>query len=306
MNVVLLFGAGASAFSGACHPSCPPLGDGLFDALYNEGLPASSLDKKHIDVFRKDGFEAGMDSVAELGSQFVVPLQKQLAIFLSKFEIRAENHYLNLVKHLGDQCKQICFSTLNYDVLLEQALSQHGILFNCNPYKNSETNAQVLKPHGSSNFLPRLPKHIHLNNIETGVRGSIIEGFGTDVVTSHNEIVKWCEDAHHNAIPPAMSLYAKGKNCLANSKDIEQIQDHWGEIVMKAKLVVLIGVRCTVEDTHIWEPIKKSKCRLAVVDPNKSEIREWAANNGGQYIFNYGDCFGSSISKICNSISATL
>ena len=85
MKVVILFGAGASAFSGECNPCCPPLGDNLFAELQLDGAPASELDEKYVEVFKKDGFEAGLDYSAELGSKFIVPFLQQMAIYFAKF-----------------------------------------------------------------------------------------------------------------------------------------------------------------------------------------------------------------------------
>jgi len=61
------------------------LGDNLFAELQLDGAPASELDEKYVEVFKKDGFEAGLDYSAELGSKFIVPFLQQMAIYFAKF-----------------------------------------------------------------------------------------------------------------------------------------------------------------------------------------------------------------------------
>ncbi|MHB0972425.1 MAG: hypothetical protein ACYC7A_20165 [Thermoanaerobaculia bacterium] len=59
MSTPFLFGAGASAFSGACLPRLPPMGSALFDELASRGGIAQQVELDLAAVFRTD-FEAGM------------------------------------------------------------------------------------------------------------------------------------------------------------------------------------------------------------------------------------------------------
>ena len=61
MSVAFLFGAGASAFSGECRPTTPPLGKDLFAELVKLGGVAASVEPDLAACFTD--FEFGMEEL---------------------------------------------------------------------------------------------------------------------------------------------------------------------------------------------------------------------------------------------------
>lgn len=317
MSVVILFGAGASAFSGPCHPHCPPLGKDLLSALREDGPPVSELESKYADIFNNEGFEKGMKAVWHLGSRFSAPLQRQIAKYLSSFEIKDGNHYIELLSHLVEKRNHICFASLNYDVLLEQAINKLGIGHNYEPANKSAVGTNykppkeqedilVMKLHGSSNFLPKIPLNWNFSNNSMSNEGCLIEGNGIEIAHSHARVREWCDDPRHGDVAPAMCLYAEGKNVLANRMDIEYLQACWKQIVLNAKLVVLVGVGLVEEDTHIWESIKQSNATLAIVDPEQENVRNWSIHYRKQDVVSYGESFKEAIDTIADAVLAVV
>lgn len=165
--VTIIFGAGASYGSGenTCVPYNPPLGKDLFAHLVRMGGEFSRLSEESKLIFQTQGFEAGMATIED-DSRAINPLQKELACYLSGFEIRPGNGYIRLFNKLHNVLKDICIVTLNYDLLIEQALGLQG--FNID-YNDDKKGITVLKPHGSSNFLPRFPKGMTITGSMTAI-----------------------------------------------------------------------------------------------------------------------------------------
>lgn len=121
--VTILFGAGASFGSGSCTPYNPPLGNDLFSKLNEQGGNFSKLNDDIKAKFIDHGFEAGMASIKD-DSRNITPMQKEMACYLSKFVIKNDNAYARLFNKLRVELSKITIVTLNYDLLIEQAISR--------------------------------------------------------------------------------------------------------------------------------------------------------------------------------------
>jgi hypothetical protein len=299
---MILFGAGASRFSGPCYPANPPLGDRLFDDLVKMGGACSKLAPKYQEIFRCSGFEAGMEAVTHLGSKFVLPMLKETAMFLSDFSIREGNHYFLLVAALGKRIlSETCFASLNYDLLLEQSLLANGI--NCEYVRGSHAaprSVPVLKLHGSSNFLPILPEGLIIEGNFFGGLGNYVVGLPTKVVARYAEIAQWCLSPRNEDMAPVLSVYAKGKPVAVNSGFVEQIQNQWLEHLEEADLIILVGVRYVEHDTHVWDPLAKARAVIAVVNP-EFDVANWAKAKRRAPTFHLARGF-SEIARIVEAI----
>ncbi len=78
MSSVFLFGAGASAFSGECIPTAPPLGKDLFLELKKLGGVASRIDGELAEVFCD--FEAGMAELRVRDDLQTIPFLNEMAV----------------------------------------------------------------------------------------------------------------------------------------------------------------------------------------------------------------------------------
>ena len=67
------------------------------------------------------------------------------------------------------------------------------------------------------------------------------------------------------------------KTLLTHTEAFEGMQAFWTQKVMKAKAVVLIGVRYVPGDEHIWQSLLDSEADLLVVDPSFDAIESWGA-----------------------------
>ena len=103
-KVVLLFGAGASAFSGPVRyrgdqNRSPPLGsgpNGLFAALLREGGVAASFPAQ-VQAALIEDFESGMHLLERMPGTWHCAFQRQIALHLASYSIRPHNHYLELL-----------------------------------------------------------------------------------------------------------------------------------------------------------------------------------------------------------------
>jgi len=270
--IAIIFGAGASYGSGRCNPHPPPLGAQLFDHLENLNGEFSKLDENTKIIFREKGFEEGMARVNN-SSIIINPLQKELASYLSQFTIEQDNAYARLFRKIKRHVKNIKTITLNYDLLIEQSLSNNDFPVD---YNNNNEGATLLKPHGSSNFLPKLPTGMVLSGNTMQGNGAYIEGLATQAVSTKDEIVAWCNDPKNSDLSPILAMYAEGKRVVINPSLVKKIQEEYTKTIHQAELIIIIGVRYMPQDEHIWRPIEDAKSQVVLVDPYPKDSIKWA------------------------------
>lgn len=270
-KTVVLFGAGASAYSDP-QINCPPLGDHLLEALHFQSYVARILldNPAYRRLFKAKGFEVGMMEAAHdnsLPKNFIAILQRDIARFLSSFDITERSFYSSLLDNVLISPDNIGFVSLNYDILLEQALSERSLGYYCHPEDYKDDALPLMKPHGSSNFLPDM-QGITMKG--TTVRGlaRVLGGPATNIVNSRSDISLWLNDPHNEDMCPVMSYYAKGKAFYCNGDYVDGIRQHYAAMVADAESIVIIGTKYTAEDTHLWQPIMSSQASVYIVDPD--------------------------------------
>lgn len=229
------------------------------------------LDDASKSAFRTDGFEAGMATIAD-DNRLINPLQKELACYLAKFSVKPDNAYVRLFNKLRGCIDKITITTLNYDLLIEQSLASHSFHIDYNGRGNG---INLLKPHGSSNFLPQLPDGMVMSgNVMIGC-GAYVGGLETKAVSTSDEIEAWCNDQKNSDLSPVLAMYAEGKRVVINRDLITNTQSRYSEIIASSRLVVLVGIKHIHHDAHIWEPIEKTRPKLFVVDPYPQSTIDW-------------------------------
>lgn len=298
--VTLIFGAGASFGSGGCSPTNPPLGKDLFKCLSDRGGAFSRLDKETNLIFESLGFEAGMSMIAD-DSRQINPLQKELACYFSGFKVERDNAYVRLFNKLGSVINKLNIATLNYDLLIEQALSIHGLHFE---YSGQGSGINLFKPHGSSNFLPQLPAGWNLSgNAMIGV-GTFFEGLEAKAVSSQEEVSRWCNDPRNSDLSPVLAIYAKGKRVVINRELVNKIQSGFADSVKKSSLVVLVGIEYIEHDAHVWQPIQESNVDILIVNPFPAVTLNWAKREGLNKVTVFEKSFDKSVWDIAKFVRA--
>ncbi|MUK79154.1 hypothetical protein GNP84_19975 [Aliivibrio fischeri] len=296
--ITFIFGAGASYGSGMTVPYNPPLGNYLFNNLVSLNGEFSRLSKKSRDVFEQYGFEDGMATISN-DSQIINPLQKEIACYLSKFQVTNENAYTRLFNKIRNLMPKVNVVTLNYDTLIEQALALNHYHTD---YNGSGYGVTVLKPHGSSNFLPKIPTGSSFENITAVGCRTFFEGLQTDAVSTCDEVKQWCNNPQNGSLSPVLSMYEKGKRVVINTELINNIQNKYKSVISESNLVVLIGIKYIPDDTHILQPLENNNSFLLVVDPYPEEINEWIKKTGKKNTKVIQSGFSDSVWEITKSI----
>jgi hypothetical protein len=296
--ISLIFGAGASFGSGGCYPSPPPLGNDLFNEL--EGLHGAfaKLDNSSKSAFKVDGFEAGMATIAD-NSRVINPLQKELASYLSKFTIKPDNAYVRLFNKLGNCLKQLNIATLNYDLLIEQSIARHGHDID---YNANDEGINLLKLHGSSNFLPQIPNGCVFSGNTMIGGGTYFEGLETNAVSTVQEVESWCQDPQNSDLSPVLAMYAKGKRVVVNRNLIQNTQKKYSELIAKSRLVVLVGIKYIPHDDHIWGPICHARPEMLIVDPYPQGTIDWVLANNFDNVTVVEKSFDSAVWDITKAV----
>lgn len=268
-KAVILFGAGASnGAEGMKNP--PPPGRDLFGkltVLYPDtwGKLPYSLSKRF-----ENNFELGMEEWYNKTND-VAYLIKDMGIFFSKFMIDNphKNLYCRIIARYTEQLKskEILFATINYECLLEYAtyhLKQKFTLW------GNDEGIKIMKLHGSCNFITPMTRG------KLKVNYNRYSFFDIPLAIIPPSDVE--EEMNNNGLPPAMSIYARGKDLNIGRKDIKQTQKEFQDMVSNANLVIVVGVKPNPEDHHIWDYLRDMKGKLVLVSPDK-ECNRWRKKN---------------------------
>lgn len=287
MKVLFFFGAGASHGCGGTN-SPPPLGNSLFSSLRKE-FPSTwgSLPENLKEKFDKN-FEEGMETIWQRYSSNIAILMQQMAVFFSGYYVsnKDENLYVKILLKLQENelLNKSIFSTLNYECLLEHAVSLLGKKINY--FTLAEDSVNILKLHGSCNFVN---KGIQATRGVQYTAGVVFDG-GLNVIQPH-EVRSYCFG--NNSLYPAMSIFMHGKQLQISKSSIENIQKTWSDVVLKAEKVFIIGVYPNLWDKHIWDVLSKTNTKIYYCG-SKEGFKKWQTAKNRQDIFmgeKFYNCF---------------
>jgi len=184
-----------------------------------------------------------------------------MARFFAKFSLdgTGQDLYTRLLEFLKstDMLLAATFASLNYDCLLE--LAAVGLGSNVNYFARDEDPSalQVLKLHGSCNFIT--PEFSNMRPYLTNP-GSFL-GCQLDALSPRN-LQKVLDGKFRDGINhyfyPILSLYAIGKNTHLAPEKIQQFRNAWLDEAAQATHLAIVGVRFNPADTHITDPVRQT------------------------------------------------
>ena len=213
-------------------------------------------------------------------SQVIAPLMKDMAIYLIQLRPYSyESLYDLLVKRLIKLklLDSFLFSTLNYDCILEFCLLNQNRKISYWNY-GTEDSVPVWKLHGSANWFS---KDIEASEGVTFTKGVTFEG-GLKAHLDTNEVIE--KSIVNQGLYPSMCLFMRGKPIQIAPSIIMDQQKKWSETVAAAKTMTCIGINPLPEDSHIWEPIARTKAKLYFIG-NKTAFNDWAQEFRGKNAF---------------------
>jgi hypothetical protein len=258
---------------------------------------AARVDADLTAAFVRD-FEAGMDRFWAERNVETTELLRDMARFFAKFEPLPGNLYGELMKVFRVTRKLPVMVTTNYDLLIEQAVTQEGLLITYGKPPVGARNVPVLKIHGSCNFLPDLePRQISgiAFDMSSSPSSSIVET-GVRAATSGQEIIDFCN--REDSIAPALAMYSPAKRPLFCGNFIRHQQQAWLSSLGATSRIYIIGLRIHLVDKHIWDPLAKSKAPLHYVGKEPDEFIDWAHASRRKRAFVLAESFEDAIPKI--------
>jgi hypothetical protein len=105
MQVLFLFGAGASKYAGGVAPASPPDGKGLFEALtQHDSFFRDKVDPNIAQAFREK-FEKGMEELVAKQGEYVTMFLIKMSQYFLQFHIVdcSENLYVRLFELLRNK-----------------------------------------------------------------------------------------------------------------------------------------------------------------------------------------------------------
>jgi hypothetical protein len=173
----------------------------------------------------------------------------------------------------ADVLSDTVFVSLNYELLLEQALHLSGRKPHYGFAHNGDT--LVLKPHGSCNWLvePRLRAR-GTGNTQGGPMIALVGGDVRLVPASIRQVVE--EFEAHLLIPPAMSLYAIGKPSMVAPIVVDEVRREYERRIAGAERIIMIGVAPYERDDHLFRPMIDATADIFYVGADDPVFRERA------------------------------
>lgn len=268
MPNVFLFGAGVSAFCGGIIPRNPPLGNHLFRELCEYDRYFDSIEDPIRSEFN-DNFEKGMASFTLSKNPDIGIFIRKMASYFLQFETSDyhKSSYYNILKIVKDKRIKARMATLNYDLLLDQAIAAVGGV------RGTIGADLILKIHGAPNLWP---------DVIGMIRNSVFAYSGRANVEApirrgtQSEAEGWCKT--EDSIAPAMSLYAIGKKNYYSPTFVEGQQAEFVRIIYQSKAIVIAGVHLNEDDTHIWNSLANSPADIGVINPNYQTYQKWSIN----------------------------
>ena len=283
-EVVFLFGAGASKGAENILPCEPPLGSDLYDKLAerypNEWGHGSQLGR-YSEGLRRDFEKAMFDEVVpHQPTLSILEWQQKMALYFSSFIIDSTGNdlYSQLLLFLLESSKieKAIFASLNYDCIFEQAALRLGLRVDYSSGERRGGVIQVLKVHGSCNFITVDIKgqRPYLTNPNSFTECAIecippveLESILLSKFSRY--------DVYHY---PVLSLYSLGKDTFVGGMRIQKIRYTWAECLSNACILAVIGVRPNEEDAHIWNPIRETRAKPLYIG-SESGFQEWRKAN---------------------------
>lgn len=277
MENLVLIGAGASTGAdkntGKISPEQPPLGGELFDRLSSRYPQIwGDLSDSIQEEFNSD-FEQGMKELGENHSHLYSPLYRAMGDYFSRFRIQSSpTWYDRLVSELKSSISsgETVFVSLNYECLLEIALSQNGFNVNYFPDQLSKP-AIVLKPHGSCNFIS--------DSVQAKGNVSFTEGatFSGGVrAVDLQEAFRYCRS--DTALYPAMSLFRPDKHIQIGQDAVHGLQGEWANAVEEACKIAIVGVKPRESDEHIWGELSETSANIYYIG-GEELFSDWRDDN---------------------------
>jgi hypothetical protein len=193
-----------------------------------------------------------------------------MARFFFEFRVvdPARGAYACLIRTIVERGlgNDVLLSTLNYELLLEQAINQcgHVVDYGSPP---SPGRLSVVKLHGSCNFLP------NARGVGSGLAmrpGMVFEtGFR---IAGLSEVMRY--SSVEPSLYPVMCLYMPGKVTHMSPHSMSRVQACWAEQVRAAEKMFLVGLRPNDGDKHLWDAVAESKAKVFCVG-NKREYDAW-------------------------------
>lgn len=242
-SIVILFGAGAS--HGSAEHDTPPLGTELFKHLVEfDPKHWGSIPQKINSIFQND-FEEGMKALINSYANKLPPLQRSMAEFFFQFKLSNHSLYKQLCQKIKNNNISIGLASLNYERLLELAISESGY------------DLDICLPHGCCNIFCDAASAIDLG----------VEFAGTGLTTigdiySINDESQFKEKIDHDSFPPVMSYFEPEKRVTSGTNFIKEQKQKWASLCNSAKEIYVIGVNPKESDRHIWEPLKKTQAKI--------------------------------------------
>jgi hypothetical protein len=235
------------------------------------------------------GFETGMAEFQKNRRADVPAFLREMSAYFAKFEPGPSNLYCDVMRILRESKRPFTIATLNYDLLIERAITIAGYRVAYHAPPVPARNTPVLKLHGSCNFLPDL-RGLSIHDVAFDLPGpDDVNVVGNIRAAQPDEVVRYCEQ--EDSLAPAVALYAAGKQILFCPAFVRQQQQDWSRIVATAARIYIVGVRLSRFDRHVWDPLEATRAKLFYVDPNGEDFLSWAAETRGRASFHLAPVF---------------
>ncbi len=213
---------------------------------------------------------------------------RDMAYYFSQFSPEPDNYYIALIRAIKTKHHQVLLSTLNYEMLIEMAITMCGSTVAYEGYEAGSTGeVTLLKLHGSCNFLPDLGGGIVRGfSIATGppdpAYRSVAVASPSRPERNMNKVRQFLQE--ENVLAPEMAVYHKDKTILfGDYRNQERWQAEWRAFLAGADQLFVVGTSLVEHDEHLWDAVKSFRGTVCWVSRNPAIAQNWCSSHGVRF-----------------------
>ncbi|MFA4875121.1 MAG: hypothetical protein WC690_07240 [bacterium] len=294
MSALLLFGAGASFGSESGNP--PPLGPDLFHALQRfDPIGWGSISKGLAVEFQQD-FEEAM---TKIDPTKLPPLQRKMAQYFFQFQPNSSSLYRDLAQCIKGKNWDGAICSLNYERLLEIALTQSGLKPVCNSPTDPGRTIELCLPHGCC--------HLFCESVKGNAKAVTFDPYRVKTSGTIKPIsnqIEYDSRIEKDAFPPVMSYFEPNKRTSSGANFIQTQRNRWHELASAADCIGIVGVKLRPHDGHIWDPLIVTKAKIIYCSGRNAaaDYQAWATKYGRKQDSTLTGYFREEFGNICKGI----
>jgi len=226
-------------------------------------------------------------------------LQRAMASYFFQFPLRRGSLYLKLADRIRACEWNGALASINYERLLELSLRNAGLNVVVGGAPEADGGIELCLPHGCCHLFGQVRTTDNII-LDSRIR---LDSPGIRVIEDPDQHT---EELRNSTVPPVMCYFQPDKDTRAGVSFIKAQRQRFKELVAKAEVIGVVGVKVHCRDTHIWDPLRATGariiycCKKGTKDDN--EFRLWSAEASRKDDEVLPTCWKKDFDALCSAV----